>query len=163
MVNGRHAGHNVISTTTQENKVPTTRWTKVVAVAGVSAVLLVSCGSDSKTDSSAATDGTEAEAPEGVTVPDATVTAGLTKSSADITALAARVGNGATEADVDELFEDWEKYEGTVKANEVDTYLALEDALAAMKSAVKANDATAAKKAADDFTTSAHDYLTKHP
>ena len=141
----------------------TTRWSKLVAAFGVSAVLLVACGSDSKSDSGSASEGTEAQAPEDVTVPAATVTAGLNTSSADVAALASRVGSGATEDEVDELFKDWEKYEGTVKANDVDTYLALEDAFAAMKSAVKANDSAAAKQAAEDFKTAADGYLAKHP
>jgi ABC-type glycerol-3-phosphate transport system substrate-binding protein len=153
----------VIEETTQEMKVTTTRWSKLVAAFGVSAILLVACGSDSKDDSGSASEATEAEAPEDVKVPDATVTAGLNKSSADMTALAARVGSGATEDDVDELFEDWEQYEGTVKSNEVDTYLALEDAFAAMKSAIKADDAAAAKQAAEDFKAAADGYLAKHP
>jgi ABC-type glycerol-3-phosphate transport system substrate-binding protein len=147
---------------TQENKVNTTRLSKLLVALGVSAMLLAACGSDSDSGS-ANNDGTEAEAPEGVKVSDATVTAGLTKSSADMAALAARVGSGATEDDVDELFEDWEKYEGTVKANEVDTYLALEDSFAAMKSAVKSDDSAAAKQAAEDFKAAADGYLTKHP
>jgi hypothetical protein len=162
MLDGRHARHSVISDVTQENKVTRTRWTTLLAAFALSAISLAACGSDSGSGS-ATEQGTGAEAPEDVTVPDATVTAGLTKSSADMAALAARVGSGATAADVDDLFEDWEQYEGTVKANDVDTYLALEDAFAAMKSAIKAGDAAAATKAAGDFKTAADSYLAKHP
>src|SRR5215475_1715535 len=88
MVDGRHARHSVIAELTQEMKVTTTRWSKLVAAFGVSAILLVACGSDSKSDGGSASEGTEAEAPEDVTVPDATVTAGLNTSSADMAALA---------------------------------------------------------------------------
>jgi hypothetical protein len=152
----------VIGDVTQENKVNRTRWSKLLVGFGVSAILLAACGSDSDSGSSG-NEGTEAAAPEDVKVPDATVTAGLTASSAAMTSLAARVGSGATAADVDELFEQWEGYEGTVKANEVETYLALEDAFAAMKSAIKSDDSAAAKKAAEDFKAAADEYLTKHP
>ena len=162
MLDGRHARHSVISDVTQENKVTRTRWTTLLAAFAVSAILLAACGSDGGSGS-ASEQGTGTEAPEDVTVPDATVTAGLTTPSADMAALAARVGSGATAADVDDLFEDWEQYEGTVKANDVDTYLALEDALAALKSAVKSGDKATAAAAADDFKTAAAAYLAAHP
>jgi ABC-type glycerol-3-phosphate transport system substrate-binding protein len=160
MVDGRHARHSVIGAMTQENKVDRTRWAKLLVGMTVSVVVLVACGSDGGSGSSA---GTEAAAPEEVTVPDAVVTAGLNQSAADVTALAARVGSGATTDEVDALFEDWEKYEGTVKVNDVETYLALEDAYAAMKSAIKSDDAAAAKQAAADFTSAADAYMAKYP
>jgi ABC-type glycerol-3-phosphate transport system substrate-binding protein len=62
---------------TQENKVTTTRWTKLLAGFGAMAIVLAACGSSSG-GASSSDEGTEAEAPENVTVADPTVTAGLT-------------------------------------------------------------------------------------
>ena len=102
--------------------------------------------------------------PEDVIVPDATVTAGLKQAITDMNTLADGVANGtATDDQFEEVHEGWESFEGTVKQNDVDSYLALEDALAAMQKAVSEKDAAAAKTAASDFETAANAYLAKHP
>ena len=97
-------------------------------------------------------------------MPDAEVTAGLNQSITDMHTLADGVADGtATDAQFEEVHEGWESYEGTVKQNNPEAYLGLEDALAAMQKAIKDKDAAAAKQAAADFEADATAYLAEHP
>jgi hypothetical protein len=116
------------------------------------------CGSDGSS-SGAAADGTEAAGY--VIVSDADVAAGIAKSEADMTALS--TAGTPSDEQIDELFEDWEGYEGTVKDNDPDTYLALEDALGAFKKAAADADQAGMAKAITDFTAASSAYLTAHP
>ena len=144
-------------------------WRRLVAVGVACAalsVLVSACGDDSGSSSSATTAAStdETAAPEDVIAPDAEVTAGLNQAIADMHSLADGVASGtATDAQFEEVHEGWEAIEGTIKQNDVDGYLALEDALAAMQTAVTDKDAAAAKTAADNFETAANPYLAKHP
>ncbi len=135
-----------------------------VAFAALS-VFVSACGDDSDgSDGSAATTGASGTAPEDVIVSDSEVTAGLNTSIEDMQALAAGVAGGsATDAQFEELHEGWESYEGTVKQNNVEAYLGLEDALAAMQRAITDEDAEAAQAAADDFEADANAYLAERP
>ncbi|HMK12221.1 MAG TPA: hypothetical protein VK461_11605 [Acidimicrobiales bacterium] len=140
-------------------------WRRLVALGLACAAVMVfvsACGDDSGSSSSATTaasaEGTDA--PEDVIVSDATVTAGLNQSMADMKSLAEGVANGtATDDQFEDAHEGWESYEGTVKKNNPEAYLGLEDALAAMQKAIGEKDADAAQKASDDFTADATAYL----
>ncbi len=57
----------------------------------------------------------------------------------------------------------WMTIEGTIKANDVDTYLAFEDAFAVIEKAAEEGDAAAAKTGAETVTTTADAYLAKYP
>ena len=144
-------------------------WRRLLAVLVAGAALSVfvsACGDDGGSSSSATTAASSDDTgePEDVVVPDATVTAGLTQAITDMNTLADGVANGtATDDQFEEVHEGWESFEGTVKQNDVDSYLALEDALAAMQKAVSEKDAAAAKTAASDFETAAKSYLAEHP
>lgn len=123
------------------------------------ALPLAACGSD---DSSADATATSADGGEGYEiVSDADVAAGIAKSEADMTALS--TAGTPSDEQIDELFEDWEGYEGTVKDNDPDTYLALEDALGAFKKAAADADQAGMAKAITDFTAASSAYLTAHP
>lgn len=127
------------------------------------ALTLAACGSDEPSSSDAtAAPGASAES-EGSyeIVSDAEVATGIATSESDMQALA--TAGKATEEQVDELFEGWEGYEGTVKQNDPDTYLALEDALGAFKKAAAGSDQAGMTKALGDFTTAASAYLADHP
>ena len=144
-------------------------WRRLLAL-GVACVALAvfvsACGDDSGSSSSATTaeSSDDAGSPEDVIVPDSQVTAGLNQAIIDMHSLADGVAAGtATDAQFEDVHEGWESFEGTVKQNDVDGYLALEDALAAMRKAVGEKDAAAAKTAADDFETAATAYLAEHP
>ena len=144
-------------------------WRRLVALLAVGAALsafVSACGDDSDSGSSATTAASSDEtgSPEDVIVPDAEVTAGLNQSITDMHALADGVADGtATDAEFEEIHEGWESYEGTVKENNPEAYLGLEDALAAMQKAVSEKDAAAATQAASDFEADATAYLAEHP
>jgi hypothetical protein len=128
----------------------------------VVAVGLPACGSDS---SSGSTTAEEEETGESyVVVPDSQVTAGLGELSTMGAAVAASItaGNDAT-SDVDEMFEKWASFEGTIKQNEVEMYLTFEDTLANFRTAAKDKDAAAAAKAVETLDTTSAAYLAKHP
>jgi hypothetical protein len=132
----------------------------VAAAAGLTTLTLTvaACGSSGGNSSSATT----TEAPEDKIVPDAQVTADLAATQATMAKLAADP-TAATDQALDDLFNGWVGYEGTVKKNEVEMYLSFEDALAAFTKAGKAKDAAAMTAAAATFADTAKAYLAKHP
>ena len=142
-------------------------WRRLLAVlvAGASLAVFVSaCGDDSGSSSADSTESASGTSPEDVIVPDATVTAGLNQTIKAMHDLADGVANGtATDDQFEAMHEGWESYEGTVKKNNPEAYLGLEDALAAMQKAISDKDAAAAKQAATDFENDATAYLAEHP
>ena len=119
---------------------------------------LAACGSSGGSSQSATT----TEAPEDKIVPDAQVTAGLAATQATMAQLIADP-TAATDKALDDMFNGWVAYEGTVKKNEVEMYLTFEDALAAFTKAGKAKDAAGMTAAAATFADTAKSYLAKHP
>ena len=124
----------------------------------MTAILLlggVACGDDKEA----------AEAPEETghaVVPDAVVTQGLAATQQ----LLADIESGKTtdkDKALDAVEVSWASYEGTIKKNEVELYLAFEDALAAMQKAVKASNSADITTAKTKFATTAQTYLAKHP
>ncbi len=136
-----------------------------VLVAGAALSVFVSaCGDDSGSSTADSTESSSGTSPEDVIAPDSAVTAGLNQSITDMNALADGVANGtATATQFEEVHEGWESIEGTVKKNDAEGYLALEDALASMQKAITDKDAAAAKQAASDFESAANVYLAEHP
>lgn len=119
---------------------------------------LTACGSSGGSSSQATT----TTAPEDRIVSDAEVTAGLAATQATMAKLAANP-ELATDQALEDLFNGWVAYEGTVKKNEVEMYLTFEDALAAFTKAGKAKDAAGMTAAAATFAETAKAYLAKHP
>ena len=138
----------------------------IALVAGLS-LTVASCGDDNDNESAvtvaAATGATGAPEEEGghQIVDDATVTAGLATTGSILTSGAATPDTAETVWD--EAHESWETYEGTIKQNMPESYLAMEDALAAYRSAAEAGDTAGLSKAAGDFQTSADAYLAAFP
>lgn len=129
--------------------------------------LLVACGSDepasSATTVAASSEGTGADAEEGYEmVSDAEVAAGFASTIEALSGFSAAPATITDEA-ITEVFEGWEGYEGTVKQNDSDTYLALEDALGAFKKAAGTGDQGAMATALGTFSTTASTYLAAHP
>jgi hypothetical protein len=98
-------------------------------------------------------------APEATIAPDAAVSAGLAKLKGVAAKIAgAADGNGSKKASAG-LEPVWQPIEGTVKKNEPDLYLEVEDSFQRLESGNLAN----AKKGARALNTAVDAYLAKHP
>jgi hypothetical protein len=109
--------------------------------------------------------GTEV-APEDLRASDAEVAAGLAtlKTTVTQTAAAVEAGSKNTAETLDAKIEPtWQPIEGTIKANDPDSYITIEDNFAVMSNAAKDMDADKAKQAADTISSTADAYLEKHP
>ncbi|MCU1461345.1 MAG: hypothetical protein JWO37_1420 [Acidimicrobiales bacterium] len=122
-------------------------------------VAVVAAGCSSKPHASSTT------APEDVRAPAADVAQGLRQIDSIATAAAtAAAGDKARAKQLDGQIEPvWARVEGTVKANEPDTYLALEDAFALLKNATDAGDSAKATQAAADVSKAVTAYVGKYP
>jgi hypothetical protein len=131
------------------------------ALAGTSLALLMvgaaisGCGSDEKSSSTPATQETYA------VVPAAAVTKGLGDTIALMTQLTATPATAADQ--LDQVEAGWQSYEGTVKTNDPNSYLAFEDALAAFDDAAKAKDGAKMATQVANFSTTSAAYLAKFP
>ena len=111
-------------------------------------------------DSASSGDDDEDEgSPESHIAPDAEVTAGLAALKAVGDKVAARADGAGSKAAAEGLEPVWQPIEGTVKKNEPDIYLDIEDSFQRMESGDLAN----AKKGAAAMQTAVDDYLAKHP
>jgi hypothetical protein len=140
------------------------RWARttgpVVALAVVGALGLGACGSDKKS-----ADSTTTLTPEDVRADAAAVAAGLEAIKTTATAIGTAVAVDITQAKtLDTGIEPaWAKIEGTVKANDQDTYLTFEDNFAAISKAIEDGDAAKAKQAATKISAAADTYLSQYP
>ena len=92
--------------------------------------------------------------PEEHLADDATVTAGLGRMVTTAGNVATTVAGGTKVSDAgDQLETDWSQVEGTVKANEPDIYLAIEDAITALDTAAPTGYTAATAKASTDLST----------
>jgi len=101
----------------------------------------------------------EEGSPEDHIAPDAEVTAGLGKLKGVGATVAAAADGAASKEAAEGLEPVWQPIEGTVKKNEPDLYLDIEDGFQRMESGDLAN----AKKGAAAMQTAVDDYLAKHP
>ena len=94
-----------------------------------------------------------------------TVAAGLQKIQ-DI-AIGSAEAVGKDNAKAEQLQGDiepvWQEIEDTVRANDSNAYVALEDSFTLLKIAAKGADPSRASTAADDLSSAAKGYLAKHP
>jgi hypothetical protein len=135
------------------------------AVMLAASVALGACGGD-ESDGAAAT-GTATStstaqstaAPEDHIAPDAEVAAGLVSLKAVGTKIAAAEDGDAAKTAAEGLEPLWQPIEGTVKKNEPDLYLAVEDSFQRLESGNLAN----AKKGAQALNSAVDAYLAKHP
>jgi uncharacterized protein YPO0396 len=124
------------------------------------AVLLVgACGGGDGGSSSATT------APEERRTSDAEVATGLKKIDSTASAIAAAAATDKAKAKqlVEELEPAWKPVEGTVKANDQDTYIAFEDAFALLEKAAEDGDAAKASAGSASVSKATAAYLAKHP
>jgi len=121
--------------------------------------LLTACGDD---DGGGSSDTTEAPAASYEIVSDAAVAQGYASMLEDMAKLSADPGT-ATEEALDEVHETWEDFEGTVKQNDADAYLASEEALDAFLEAGAKKDAAGMAAATQKMTEASAAYLVKFP
>jgi hypothetical protein len=133
----------------------------VAALALALPLSIAGCSSSDDSKSSAPT----TRAPEEITVDAAKVTAGLTAMQTLFADAASAVGTGAAAASTfpDKLENEWKQIEGTIKKNEPDVYVDVEDSMSAMDDAIKNKKAGDATAAATKFSAAADAYLAKHP
>ena len=106
-----------------------------------------------------ASSGEEEGSPESDLAPDAEVTAGLTALKGVGNKVAASADGASSKEAAEGLEQVWEPIEGTVKKNEPDLYLEIEDSFQRMGS----GDLDNAKKGAAAMQSAVDDYLAKHP
>ena len=136
-------------------------------VAVASLALVTACGDDDDSDVPAATADAstgESEAAPGSyeVVSDAAVASGYADMLAKMTQLSADPGS-ADEAALEGVHETWESFEGTVKQNDSDAYLASEEALDSFLEAGADQDAAAMAAATAKMSETAATYLAAHP
>jgi hypothetical protein len=125
-------------------------------------VALAACGGDDKAGSSASSAATTAEAtaaPEDTIAPDAEVGAGLVKLKGVAAKIAGAADGGASKQAAEGLEPVWRPIEGTVKKNEPDLYLDVEDSFQRLES----GDLDNAKKGAQALNAAVDAYLAKRP
>jgi hypothetical protein len=127
-------------------------------------VTLGACGGDDNDSSSSAATSdaatTQAAAgPEDTIAPDAAVGAGLVKLKGVAEKVADASDADTSKAAAEGLETVWKPIEGTVKKNEPDLYLDIEDSFQRMESGDLAN----AKKGARSMAGAVDAYLAKHP
>jgi hypothetical protein len=138
----------------------------LVALAAVAALTVAAgaCSSSSDKGSAPTSTASSSVAPEDVRAPDAQVAAGLTQIktiSGQVAQLTAT--DKATAKQVDDQIEPaWEQIEGTVKANDPDTYLTFEDSFADLEQAVDSGNAAKAQQTASTVSTTVDAYVAKH-
>jgi hypothetical protein len=90
------------------------------------------------------------------------VATGLAQTTARMTELAAAPETATDDAVLD-VYDLWGSYEGTIKQNEREMYLAFEDALGVFKKGAESGDAVGMQSAISDFGDTAAQYLAAHP
>ena len=98
-------------------------------------------------------------------VPDAAVTAGLAEVRKLAGEIKAAQTTDPTEADalVDQMYDTWYEFEGTVRKQEKNLYLQMEDGLSAIKAGVEQQNMTKIDKGIADLEEGATNYLKAHP
>jgi hypothetical protein len=131
----------------------------VVALALLSFGGVAACSSDSTSSTSVA-----ATAPEEHIADDAAVVAGLHNMVETASAIETSVAAGSSVDDAqDQLEVDWQQVEGTVRQNEPDTYLRIEDDLGGLDTSARDGDSAETTRFSSDLAAAIADYLTKHP
>jgi len=136
-------------------------------VAVASLALATGCGDDddsAEAPASAETTDAEADSARGSyeVVSDAAVASGYGEMIATMTQLSADPSS-ADEAALEGVHETWESFEGTVKQNDSDAYLASEEALDSFLEAGADQDAAAMAAATTKMSETAATYLAAHP
>ena len=136
----------------------------LVLMVGVS-LLAAACSDAKKTDTSVGGALSTAAAPEDLRASAADVASGLQKIESTAKQIASTAGTDKTKAKelAGELEPVWKTIEGTVKANDPDSYIAFEDAFALLETAADDGDGTKAQQGAGSVSSTVASYLAKYP
>jgi hypothetical protein len=137
-------------------------WSLMLMVVGV--VGLTSCSSGGDTAPEPAAPTSTAQAPEGQPATAAEVATGLQKIDQLAKEIADSAGSDkARAASLDgEIEPTWKPIEDTVKQNDQNTYLAMEDSFAVLEKAADDGDAAAAAKGSAAVSSAVQAYLAKY-
>lgn len=115
------------------------------------------CSSDSDSESKAAPEDKRATAAE--------VAAGLARIDTSAKAVAAQAGTDKAKAEEasGQIEPVWEDIEGTIKANDQETYLTFEDNFALLENAAKDGDTAKASTAAAVVSKAVSEYVARYP
>jgi hypothetical protein len=142
------------------------------AAALAAALLSVGCSSTTETKAGSSTIAPAGSTPPGTAsgsdyqlVPDAEVTAGLAEVRRLAAQIKATLATDQAEAErlSAEMYDVWFEFEGTVRKNEKNLYLQMEDGLAAVKAGAEQNRPDKVDKGLVDLDAGADQYLAKHP
>jgi hypothetical protein len=140
-------------------------WVVVTAATALSA----GCGSSQDQTAGApvttAAEGASTTEPTEI-VPDAKVTAGLATvraSAAKVKAALASGGPDAAKAEAKTMYESWYGFEATIRQNEKDLYLQMEDGLSDIQAGARDNKPDRIDRGLKDLEEGATAYLGKHP
>lgn len=141
------------------------RFTGALAASVMAVAALTACGGSSSTGSDTAAAASQTTpAPEEQTTTAAAVATGLATLKDVSSQIVASAADATKAGDlVEQLEPAWQPIEGTVKANDSSTYLAIEDAFALLEDAAKSGDATKASQGADGLKAAVDGYLAKYP
>jgi hypothetical protein len=142
----------------------------LAAAAVLGALSIAGCSSDVTTQTSAPSStvggaGTTAPAAGYEIVPDAQVKAGLV----EVRKVAAQIKTTLPSSQADattlskDMYKTWFTFEGTVRKNDKDLYLQMEDGLAAIKAGVDQNRPDKVDRGIADLESGATAYLAAHP
>lgn len=140
----------------------------VALTIAVALITLVGTACSSKSSSDSVGQGEATTTTAGSTyelVSDEVVSAGL----AEVRQMAAQVkvtlatDQAAAEALVTEMYDKWFAFEGTIRKNDKNLYLQMEDGLAAIKSGAQLNNMEKVDKGIADLEEGATGYLSAHP
>ena len=138
---------------------------KLASLSLMATLAFTACGSDDKQTSSttAGTAAATTTSPEDVIVPDSVVTAGLTNLPTTIAAAIAAIGTPEAKAKLAMIEQEWAGFEGTVRQNDTDLYLAIEDQLTPLQRQIEAGDSATAKTTAEALNGLFDQYKAKYP
>jgi predicted small lipoprotein YifL len=133
-----------------------------VLVAALTLFGAAACGSDSKNSSGQSATTT---APEEHRATAAEVSNGLKQLETTVAGVAAAAGSDKAKAKslTEQIEPVWKKIEGTIKANDQDTYVRFEDNFALLEKAADSGDAAKAQQAAGEVSKAVAGYLSKYP
>ena len=144
---------------------PSLRRLVAVVVLPFAVLMMASCSKDKAADTTASSSTDSTVAPEAVRAPAAQVTTGLRRIARIAAEIAAAVPSDQSAAKdlVDSIEPVWSTIEGTVKANDADSYITFEDTFALLKTAAEKSDEAKATKGSADTSAAVAAYLAKFP